>query len=486
MKADKAVASYRRMRSQPLWQLLAADNGPIIIGLLQSHLYENERTLPASIFYERIGRDLEDLRAEGEVLPQTAKVYVSNWLQSGYLERRFPSGAAEEVYELSSSAVEAIRFVSGIVNPHSAATESRLALVIDALEQLAEDTDTDKLRRIDRLTAEKVRIDKEIKAIHHGKMHILSNSVALERIREILALADGLAGDFRKVRDQFDVLNRDLREQIVNNDGNRGEVLGSLFAGVDLITESDAGRTFSAFWRLLTDPEQAATLEQALVNIMSREFITELSSQERRLLIRLTRILLEQGGMVHEVLQNFAKSLKHFVQSREYLEHRRVNQLLKDAMSVALILKNEVSAAETLEYYLKLTSSRLRSISQWVLYNPSLQAIPSKMMEGEASLMDLEFVSQCVALSEIDFRSLKEHVSCVLVQQSQASIADVLELFPATQGLGSIIGLLSLASRHGFKSEETERVEWQGGDKQRRSAHIPQFFFLRERANELV
>jgi hypothetical protein len=485
MKADKSIATYRRMRIQPLWQLLASDNGPIIIGLLQSHLYENERTLPSSILHERIGRDIEELRAQGEDFPQTARAYIANWLNNGYLERRFPANSSEEVYELSTSAVEAIRFVSGMVKPHSAATESRLALVIDALVRLSEETDNDKLRRIDRLTAEKVRIDKEITAIHNGQIRVLADAVALERIREIITLADDLAGDFRRVRDQFDTLNRGLREQIIENEGNRGTVLDSLFAGIDLISESDEGRTFSAFWRLLTDPEQAATLEQALNSIMSRKFIEQLNTKERRFLLQLTRILLEQGGMVHEVLQNFARSLKRFVQSREYLEHRRLNQLLKNAMSAALILKNEIRATETLEYVLKLTSSRLRSLSQWVLHNPLLQALPKQMVEGDPSIMDLDFIGQCVTQSEIDFRLLKINVLTMLEQQSQASIADVLVKFPATQGLGSVIGLLALGSRHGFKTTETEIVDWSDIEELKRFAKIPKIFFLKERANEL-
>ena len=209
MKADKAIATYRRMRAQPLWRLLASTTGPTVIGLLQSHLYESERSLPASIFHERIARDLEELRAQGEDFPQTAQAYVASWLADGFLERRFPAGASEEEYELSTATVEAIRFVSGLAQPHSAATESRLTLVIEALARLAEDTDTDKFRRIDRLMTEQARIDKEIDAIQKGQMRVLPHTTALERTREIITLADDLAGDFRRVRDQFDQLNRD-------------------------------------------------------------------------------------------------------------------------------------------------------------------------------------------------------------------------------------------------------------------------------------
>jgi len=486
MKADKTIAAYSRMRTQPVWRLLASDTGPSVIGLLQTHLYESDRSLPASIFVERIARDLEELRVHGEDLPQTAQAYVAGWLTDGYLVRRFPPGAGEEEYELSSAAVEAVRFLSGMAQPHSAATESRLALVIQALVRLTEDTDTDKIRRIERLTAEQARIDKEIDAIEKGRMRVLPQASALERIREIISLADDLTGDFHRVRDRFDQLNRDLRERIMNGEGSRGEVLDSLFAGIDLIAESEAGRTFSAFWRLLTDPEQTATLDQALENLMSREFTDRLDAKERRFLLRLTRNLLEQGGAVHEVLQMFARSLKHFVQSREYLEQRRLNRLLKDAQREALALKDEVRSTESLQYTLELTSSRFRSLSQWVLYDPSMQALPDRMKDGDAAPIDLESVGELVAGSEIDFRTLKANVRAVLQRHDQASIADVLNRFPAAQGLGSVVGLLALGSRHGIEGNSHETVAWTGEDNQHRSARIPRIFFLRGRMDELA
>lgn len=486
MKPNKPIATYRRMRTQPLWRLLASSNGPTVIGLLQSHLYEKERRLPGSVLFERLTRDLVELRAQGDDFPQTAQAYVASWLSDGYLERRYPPGASEEEYELSTATVEAIRFVSAIAEPHSAATESRLSLVIQALAGLAEDTDTDRQRRIERLQAEQARIDREIEAIQKGQLRVLPRDAALERIREIISLADDLTGDFRRVRDQFEQLNRDLRERIMDSDGNRGEVLDSLFAGIDLIAESDAGRTFSAFWRLLTDPEQAAMLEESLDGVMSRGFVNELEIRERRFLLRLTRNLLEQGGAVHEVLQAFARSLKHFVQSREYLEQRRVNQLLKEAQRAALAIKDEIKVTEPLAYSLELTSSRLRSLSQWVLYDPSLQAEPEMMTEGEPPCIDLESISELVAQSEIDFRTLKEHVCSLLEQRDQASIGDVLEHFPVAQGLGSVVGLLALGSRHGIKGDSVETVAWVGEDEQGRRARIPKIYFLRDRRNELV
>lgn len=486
MKADKALATYRRLRQQPLWRLLAALNGPTTLGLLQTHLYDSERSLPASIFHERIERELERLRALGEDWPQPAQAYVSGWLGEGFVERRFPPGATEEEYELSTAAVEAIRFVSAQVKPHSAATESRLGLVIDALARLSDDTDADQARRIARLRAEQERIGRDIAAIEQGVLHVLPAAAALERTREIIALADNLTGDFRRVRDQFEQLNRELRERIMDSDGNRGQVLDALFAGIDLVADSEAGRTFNAFWRLLTDPVQSSTLETALDQLMTREFVAQLSPAERRFLLHLTRTLLEQGGMVHEVLQSFARSLKHFVQSREFMEQRRLNQLLRDAQRAALALRDAVKATDALHYTLELTSSKLSSLSQWLLHDPAQQALPASMADGDGAPIDLETISALVAQSEIDFRSLKAQVRAVLAQRSQASVGDVLAVYPAQQGLGSVLGLLALGSRHGMAGSSNESVGWIGGDDVARRASIPVIYFMRERADELA
>jgi len=486
MKGERAIATYRRLREQALWRLLAADNGPIILALLETHLVEGARSLPASILYERLGRSTEELRGQGHHLPQTAQSYVADWLVAGYLERRFPPGATEEEYELSSAAEGAIRFVSSLAEPRTSATESRLAVVMQQLVRLAEETDSNPETRIAALTAERDRIDRQIEAIRGGRMPALEGPRALERVREIISLADGLAGDFRRVRDQFEALNRDLRGRIMDEESSRGEVLEALFAGADLIADSEAGRTFSAFWRLLIDPVQSASLDQATESVLSRQFAGTLDVRERRFLLQLTRMLLDQGGMVHEVLQSLARSLKNFVQSREYLEQRRVNQVLRDAQRASLALKDKVKAAEMLAFTLQLSSSRLRSVAQWVLFDPAAQAPGGGMTDGEAALIDLEDVGDLVAQSEIDFRALKANIRAVLEVHSQASIADVLTQFPAAQGLGSVVGYMALGARHGLRGDRSENVEWLGRDDQRRRARIPTIYFLRERVHELA
>jgi hypothetical protein len=108
------------------------------------------------------------------------------------------------------------------------------------------------------------------------------------------------------------------------------------------------------------------------------------------------------------------------------------------------------------------------------------------MQSGDAPSIDLDSIGELVAQSEIDFRSLKANVRDVLETRSQVSIGGVLEQYPATQGLGSVIGLIALGSRHGIKANDKEIVFWVGNDGSQRSAQIPTLFFVQEKIDELV
>ena len=63
-----AVASlierYRRLRSQPMWSLLAADTGSETIACLQVLLYDTDRRLAQSVFAERLLRLLNAVSLE--------------------------------------------------------------------------------------------------------------------------------------------------------------------------------------------------------------------------------------------------------------------------------------------------------------------------------------------------------------------------------------------------------------------------------------
>ena len=487
VKSHARVALWQRLRQQPTWKLLAADHAPLIAALLQCLLHDAERRLPVSLLHERLERELEELRGHGHVLPRNAQGYAAEWLSAGWLERRFPDGASEEQYELSTQAIGALRFLGSLDSSRSVATESRLALVIQQLVQLARQTDDNPHSRLAELLAERERIDAQIAAVSAGRVDVLDDARALERAREIIALADELAEDFRHVRHDFQQLDRGFRERIIDDERQRGEMLEALFAGVDVIAESESGRSFDAFWRLLTDAEQSGQLEAAVDAVTGREFARKLDRRERSFLLHLTRTLLERGGHVHDVLQHFARSLKSFVQSRAYLEQRRLHQLLKQTQAEALKLRDRMRSNEGIDYTLVLSSARLHSLSRWRLNDPRTTQVDGIIVRAGGAAITLDSVGELVAQSEIDFRTLKQRVRALLTEHAQCSVGAVLERYPAEQGLGSVVGYVALGSSHGMPvPDRFESVSWRGEDGHERRARIPLLYFLKEKRDELV
>ena len=480
MKAPRAFAAFRSLRQQPLWRLLAADKGPHTLALLTAVFSESERLLPSSVLIDRLAIELESLRALGEDLPQAARAYIEDWRTQGWLYRSLPTGASEEQYELTADAAGAIRYVTSLIAPRPKATESRLATIIDRVMRLADETDPDAASRLRTLAVERERLNREYEALTAGNFETLPAERALERIQEIIQLAEELADDFQRVRAEFSEINAELRTRLLDPEQQRGDVLAQLFADVDVIAESDEGHSFEAFWMLLTDPIRSAELEEALSASLSRPFSKLVSRKDRAFLLHLTRTLLKEGDSVHEVMRNLARNLKSFVRSREYLENRRMQQLIVQAQRAALAIKDIVRLTDRLGYDLSLTSSPIDSISRWELNDPSLRSQTSGMADGEVDELDLQALAADIQASEINFRELRLQVELMLGDRDQVGLTELIAEFGTPQGLGTVVGYLSLASSHGeVDVDRPQLVAWKGMDGCERKAWIPAAFFLR-------
>lgn len=239
MSLRSSIEHYRTLRQAPIWKLLASDNGPQAIAILQTLLYDNERVLPASVFFER----LRNAYAEGleETLSRDeARTLALRWVSDGYLICRLPAGAQEETFELTAAGADAIRLLSRFDSKRLGPTESRLEMLTHALARLAAESDPNQQNRIELLEAEKMRIDQEIDAIRTGRKQAITPEAALQRIAEIMELYAELQGDFRRVREEFERLNRSLRAEIMQSEDTRG------------VVPTPFKKPFSVFWTRVT------------------------------------------------------------------------------------------------------------------------------------------------------------------------------------------------------------------------------------------
>lgn len=460
--ARELTARYRTLRDAPMWRLLASQQGPLVIGILQALLYEEERTLPGSVFLERLAPLWAEATLEA-VSPEDARALAARFVREGYLVTRLPAGALEEQYELTAGALEAIRILSRALTRRSGPSESRLEMLAHAVVKLAQDADPDPARRIEQLEAEKRRIDEEIAAVKAGARTVLGKDAAQARTGDILELFAELLNDFRSVREEFDRLNLDLRERIMTSEGSRGDVLERFFAGYDEIAQSEAGLAFTGFYRLLTNESASAEMEAALERITQQPFYGELSLRERRTLAQLRSELLSRSMDTHDVMRRLAQSLRQFVESREYVEERRMGQLLREARAAAAAAREDAHQRKTF-LELVLPNADIHSPTQYELDDPSVDVENYDVSAAPPPEIDREALAQRIRFAEINYGELRlavvEALGLAKMEgRGKVSVSEVWSHVPNHQGLGSIVGLLTLAARYGEAAEAAESAD---------------------------
>ncbi|RRJ87555.1 DUF3375 domain-containing protein [Gulosibacter macacae] len=468
-----ALALQRLLGESAALRMLRADRVALIAGTLATHLGTPGTRIATDELHELIELDLEDLRPHFDLGNKTAKAYCDDWRNAGFLIRRAASTSRAETYELSASAITAINTLRQFDEPTTTLTESRLANLSAAIHQIAIDTDPDHTRKLESLLQERERIDAEIAKINAGESTTLDDRVAMERVVDVLLQAQNLPADFARVRARFEQLNQELRTSILDSDEQQSAVLDEIFRGVDLIEASDEGRTFTAFSALLRNPEQSARLDSDVAAVLSREFSAALPPASRRAFRSLIRELKDGSRDVHGVLTEFARGLRRYVHSQEFQRDRVLRDALQTALASAVDASKVVRPFTDIGLELELSAMQFRSVGVIDPHDPVEFDTGAPLTVAAPVSIDMSIIAALARESEIDFDELTSNVNATFAARGPVSVGEVLAEYPATQGLASLIGLLSLATQHGLQCpDEVELVEWQGVDGITRSAEI--------------
>lgn len=454
------------------WRLLRADSAAVVAGLLGVHLGGDERRIDADELYERLDSDLERLRAHGLALPLSAKGYCAEWRVAGFLVRRPSAAARGETLELSPDGIAGIRFLQARAAPRSSVTESRLASLAAQVRRLAIDTDPDVTARIALLEEEIAHIQARIQSLRSGDEGAIDADRALERARDVLAQATDIPDDFARVRIDFEALNAALRSKIVESDVSQATVIDEVFRGIDHISDSDAGRSFAAFSQLVLDPALGAAFESDIRRILDRGFARELTADERRLMRSFLTTLKGRSAEIHDVITVFARALRRYVHSQDYQRDRVLSGLLREAQQAGVTAAAHTRPWHATAVRLDLSSVAPASVGAIDLHDPAEFAAAGEVEVQTTAVASLEELRALARETEIDFDELTRNVNEVLSELPSCTVGEVLARHPATQGVGSVIGLLAIAADQGTVDDEAEELVWQGADGVRRAASV--------------
>jgi hypothetical protein len=470
-----SVLRYQRLHKEaPEWSLLRARTAALIVAVVQDYFPPERRIRPAAEVIAELDQDLERLRETAAEFESTATAYVTSWVGAGYLIRRPGETRGSETLAPSAAALNAAAMVSGVESPQRAASASRLGSIASNLIALQRDSDPNSATRLALLEAERDSIELRIAEVRTGDFAVLDPDTAKERVAETLGLAQEVPVDFARVRSTIEGLSRELRAKILDDTAEGGATLGNVFRGVDLLAESEAGRSVNGFYDVILDAEQSTRLQEAITAILSRDFAADLPPQARTDLRTLLSRLEDEAATVRQTMLLLSRSLRHFVLSRQYEEHRRLRQLIQRCQSLAVQVSAHHRPEKPMGLELTRIGMQIRSIAALKLHNPGEGRVSTEFERHDTGEVDFAELAAQARESDIDFDELRSNVITTLRHaDGPVTAAQVLDAHPATQGLASIVGLMVLGAEHGdTAADDTERVTLE-----RRTVTLPTITF---------
>ncbi len=476
MSFHELNARFRRLyQEHPAWRLLRVENAPLILAFV-ADLFEETNEIPFGRAKVALDTELEEWRRQGVLESEVnATTYLRQWIQAGWLRELDDNLSKTDACEI------ALRFCHQLEQRESHATASHLRIVQDAVRDLSVALNPDPKERIALLEARKAEIERELSDLEAGIVHELSEAEQRERMIEVYQLAAVLTGDFRRVEDEIRRIDQDLRVQMIESGGSRGDVILNLLEQEQLLADSDAGRAFEGFFQLLCDQNRSTELREQLKKILALPAARHLSERQRRYLGKLMRELTRESERVFQVRRRTEEKLRQFIESGTANEMRAVDRLLGRLERIAVGFKDGDLPLRR-ETSLTLASGK-----------PRFQSPASLGLKWPEARLDTRGVEEQAA-SRTPGGIVLEQLLTVQAMEVAAKIRDALEnsplplgiaalieRLPVEAGLEELVAFLRVASAVDatrLPGRETVTIRDRNG--QRLRVEIPRFLLARE------
>lgn len=476
--------NYHRIKhlfkNQAEWKLLRADHAPLVLSFLQLAFIDGkERIIPEPILVSKLEDLLYSLRqTEGEdAFPRSATQYLEDWadVKKGWVRKFYPSGADEANFDLTPAAEKALRWVESLNGQGFVGTESRLRILFDLLRQMVHGTEESAEVRIQELERQKQALESQIEALRRGEVEIMGTTALKDRFQQFSNTARELLSDFRQVEHNFRVLDMEVREKIATWEGSKGELLHSIFGERDIITDSEQGQSFKAFWDFMMSAGSQEEFSSMLEKVLALNGLQNVNQGKR--LKNIHYEWLDAGEQTQKTVAVLSSQLRRFLDNQTYMENRRIMQLVGSITRNAVALKAEAEPGyeNKIKTYLDDAQPNIAIPLDRPLYTPKeLLSLNSIIKEATAELSDASALFRQVY---VDKEELRQNIRACLRQQSQVSLGDVTARFPIQKGLAELVAYLSLAqveNRCVVQEETLQTIVWN-----ERCTQIPLILFHR-------
>lgn len=464
----------------PAWLILASPRAPFFLASLRI-LFEPGRdgvemsdalrslantfaNCPDPEFYKiergaelhQASRELREWIKRRLIVERNGRIYATDFLESAF------------------------RFTESLENRVMTSTASRLSVVQREIENLETHLNSDVKSRKLALKRRIKELLAELERAKAGLIPILDEEKAIEGIIEVYSLAISLLADFRRVEDSWRDADRRLRQSIISERFNRGEVVDNLLDGQEALLNTPEGRVFDSFQQQLWAPLELERMRQRLQNIMRHPAASKALTKTQQVeLLRLVPRLLRETELVLQARARSERDVKSFMKTGLVAEHHRVGHLLNEFFSMALNIDWSRQSVRHLQVPLPPLGMALVKV-------PAVERLGFKGISGEIA-PELDLSRRPADLEDIDdefwqsFDGLdrdafiRETLRILAEQQRPLSLAELASFLPPTHDLECFTIWITMAREAGIDVYEDQTAPFDLTDKDDRQwrFHLP-------------
>ena len=469
--AREAVHYYAQLRrSNASWLLLTARRAPIVLSSLKTLMEANPNGIAMDDAVEHLAGLFADFINDSEFElseepPAMARKELRLWLKNGLIVERDGMVMATNAFQ------RAIAFLESLENETMTSTASRLATVQRAIELLDAQLSRSQVEREKSLQARIDALQKELQAVQAGEFEVLDGPKAIEGIREVYQLAVSLQSDFRRVEDSYRRADRELRERVISEKQNRGEIVDELLNGYDALANTAEGQVFESFHAQLVKTAELEVMKARLRSILDNANTDEaLQRKQRADLQQLVSRLVQESERVIQARARSERDVRTFLKSGLVEEQIRVGALLQEILQAALHVDWHSSKVRKSDSPLPPIAPSLSNLP--LVERPLIkQAEQSEVNELELTPreanpneMDDEFWQAYHALNRSQlFENTLNHL---LETGTPLSIGELAKALPPTHDLETLAYWLAMARQAGLDVREESEVVDLGDESQ--------------------
>jgi hypothetical protein len=369
--------------------------------------------------------------------------------------------------------------VDGFEDRIMTSTASRLATVQREIENLYTLLDPDPESRSEHLKRKIEAFKLELDRVQKGWVEVLEGADAVEGIREVYSLAISLRADFRRVEDSYREADRHLRQSIISEQHNRGDIVDKLLDSHDSLLETPEGKVFHGFHEQLNRSAELDHMKQRLRNILKNPAVTDaLTSQQQSDLRWLIAGLVKESRSVIQARARSEHDVKSFLKTGLASEHHRVGQLLNDIFEVAMEMdwqRNKIRRVPAPLPPAGISAGNLPLVER--LRFKSIEEEGHSVIELIDKRIDLNDIEEDFweAFDALDHRDLFEKTLQLLTKTNTTmSLAELNHHLPPTHDLETLTYWLTMARAAGAPVHaETEPLELMDRNGQRLRFMVP-------------